>query len=520
MSWLEEVEELNRRREMALQQGGEESIARHHERGKLTIRERIDNFLDSGSFKESGRIAGGAVLNDDMKVESFQPANYVLGVGRVNNRLTAVGGEDFTLKGGSPNGAGLRRSVYAEHLAVQHKIPIVRFLEGGGGSVGGSPPDPKQPRTVGSPVFERNRMKIFGEALGSVPVASAALGPVAGFPAARLVASHFSVMTEKTAQVLIAGPSVVERALGKPITKEELGGAHVHLKNGVVNNLAVDEYDAFRQLRQFLSYMPQSVWERAPRIACDDPVDRKDESLLSVIPRDRVQTFDMHEIIESIVDRDSFFEISHQYGLGQITGFARINGQSVGVTGNDCRYFAGAMTADGCQKVRRFIEICETFHLPIVNLVDEPGFMIGPEAEAQATILYGMTTVLAAVQAEVPWASVMVRKCYGVAGAAHFSDQDYTLTWPSVDSGALPIEGGVAVAFRRQIAEAADPEAFRKEMEDQFAKSKNPYISAESFAVNDMIDPRETRPYLCDWIDLIQSQLDVLVGPRAFTYRP
>ncbi len=520
MSWLEEVKELNRRRELALQQGGEESIQRHHERGKLTIRERIDNFLDQGSFKESGRIAGGAVLDDDLKVESFSPANYVLGVGRVNNRLTAVGGEDFTLKGGSPNGAGLRRSVYAEHLAVQHKIPIVRFLEGGGGSVGGSPPDPKQPRTVGSPVFERNRMKIFGEALGSVPVASAALGPVAGFPAARLVASHFSVMTEKTAQVLIAGPSVVERALGRPITKEELGGAQVHLKNGVVNNLAIDEYDAFYQLRRFLSYMPQSVWERAPRSACSDPIDRKDESLLSAIPRDRTQTFDMHNVINSIVDKGSFFEISSQYGLGQITGLARINGQSVGVTGNDCRFFAGAMTADGSQKVRRFIEICETFHLPIINLVDEPGFMIGPEAEAQATILYGMSTVLAAVQAEVPWASIMVRKCYGVAATAHFSDQGYTLSWPSVDSGALPIEGGVAVAFRRQIAEAADPEAFRKEMEDQFAKSKNPYISAESFAVNDMIDPRETRPYLCDWIELIQPQLDVLVGPRAFTYRP
>lgn len=520
MSWSEEVKELNRRRELALQQGGEESIRRHHERGKLTIRERIDNFLDQGSFRESGRIAGGAVLDDDLKVKSFSPANYVLGVGRVNHRLTAVGGEDFTLKGGSPNGAGLRRSVYAEHLAVQHKIPIVRFLEGGGGSVGSSPADPKQPRTVGSPVFERNRMKIFGEALGSVPVASAALGPVAGFPAARLVASHFSVMTEQTAQVLIAGPSVVERALGRPVTKEELGGAQVHLKNGVVNNLAIDEYDAFYQLRRFLSYMPQSVWERAPKLSCTDPVNRMDESLLSVIPRDRAHTFDMHDVINSIVDKDSFFEISSQYGLGQIIGLARINGQSVGVTGNDCRFFAGAMTADGSQKVRRFIEICETFHLPIINLVDEPGFMIGPEAEAQATILYGMSTVLAAVQAEVPWASVMVRKCYGVAATAHFSDQGYTLSWPSVDSGALPIEGGVAVAFRKEIAEAADPEAFRKKMEDQFAKSKNPYISAESFAVNDMIDPRETRPYLCDWIELIQPQLDVLTGPRAFTYRP
>lgn len=520
MSWLEEVKELERRREMAKQQGGEESIRRHHERGKLSIRERIDNFLDRGSFKEQGKIAGGAVLDDDLKAVSFSPANYVAGVGRVNQRFTAVGGEDFTLKGGSPNGAGLRRSIYAENLALQHKIPLVRFLEGGGGSVGGSPPDPKQPRTVGTPVYEKNRMKIIGEALGAVPIASAALGPVAGFPAGRLAASHFSVMTENTAQVMIAGPAVVERALNSPITKDELGGAQVHLRSGVVHNLAVDEYDAFRQIRQFLSYMPQSVWERPPQQFCDDPVDRKDESLLSVVPRDRTQTFDMRDVIASIVDRGSFFEVSKEFGLGQITGYARINGQAVGVTGNDCQFFAGAMTADGAQKVRRFIEICDTFHLPIVNLIDEPGFMIGPDSEANGTIMHGMSTVLAAVQSVVPWASIMVRKCYGVAGAAHYSDQGYVLAWPSVDAGALPIEGGVAVAFRRQIAEADDPEAFRKKIEDEFAKARNPYLSAESFAIHDLIDPRETRPYLCDWIDLIQTQLDDLVGPVGFTYRP
>ena len=167
MSWLEEVRELERRREMARQQGGEESVQRHHQRGKLSIRERIDNFLDHNSFREQGKIAGGAVLGDDLKALSFSPANYVVGVGRVNDRFTAVGGEDFTLKGGSPNGAGLRRSIYAENLAVQHKIPLVRFLEGGGGSVGGSPPDPKQPRTVGTPVYESHENYRRGAGLGA-----------------------------------------------------------------------------------------------------------------------------------------------------------------------------------------------------------------------------------------------------------------------------------------------------------------------------------------------------------------
>ncbi len=520
MSWIDEVKQLERRRELAKLQGGEVSIRRHHEKGKLTVRERIENLLDEGSFREHGKIAGGAELNDNRQVDRFTPANYVVGVGHINRRLTAVGGEDFTLKGGSPNAAGLRRSIYAEHLAVQYKIPLVRFLEGGGGSITRVSGDPKKPRTVGNPVYERHRMKIIAEALGAVPVASAALGPVAGFPSARLVASHFSVMTKDTAQVLIAGPAVVERALGRDLSKEELGSAEVHLKSGVVNNLAEDEYDAFRQIRRFLSYMPQNVWEIAPRKPYSDPRDRQDARLLSIVPRERNLTYDMHDIIEAIVDRASFFELSSAYGLGQITGLARIAGQSVGIIANDCRYFAGAMTAEGSQKVRRFIEICDTFHLPIVNLVDEPGFMIGPESEAAGTILYGMSAVMAAVEAEVPWASIMIRKSYGVATTAHFSDGSYILAWPSVDAGALPLEGGVAVAFRRQIAEAADPEAFRQEMEEAFAKQQNPFLAAESFAYHDMIDPRETRPYLCDWIDWVQPRIATLKGPRAFTYRP
>ncbi|MCX2979450.1 propionyl-CoA carboxylase [Halieaceae bacterium IMCC14734] len=520
MSWQKEVDEINKRRRLARALGGPEAIARHHELGKLTLRERIAALLDENSFREQGAMAGAATLDDDGEVANFDPANYILGAGAINGRPVVVGGEDFTLKGGSPNAAGYRKSVYAEHLAIDMRAPLVRLMEGGGGSVAGGGGDPKQPRTVGEPPHLQPRLQIIAEAMSKVPIASAALGPVAGLPAARLVASHFRVMTQETAQVLIAGPAVVERALGVSLSKQELGGPAVHLLSGVVDNVAVDEYDALRQIRTFLSFFPQHAWQSAPRTPCSDPVDRCENALLSLVPRDRRATFDMHELIAGVVDQDSFFEYSASYGPSLITGYARLNGQSVGILANDCRFFAGAMSADGAEKTRRFIETCDSFHIPIVTFIDEPGFMIGPEAERAGTIRYGMATCLAAAASQVPWASVMVHKSFGVATTAHFAPDNYVLSWPSVASGALPVEGGVAVAFRRVIAAADNPEQKRKELEDQLASARSPYPAAESFAVNDLIDPRETRPMLCQWVEDIQPRLQTLTTPVSFGFRP
>jgi acetyl-CoA carboxylase carboxyltransferase component len=520
MSWQDRVDGIDRRRALARAQGGTDGVAKQHARGKLTVRERIDTLLDRDSFREHGRIAGGAVLDDNGDIEEFTPANYVVGFGTIANRRVVVGGEDFTLKGGSPNAAGLRKSVYAEHLAVQYRTPLVRLLEGGGGSVGSGDNNPRKPKTVGSPLYDPPRFRIIVEAMGTVPVASAALGPVAGFPAGRLVASHFSVMTKTTAQVMVGGPALVKRALGRELSKEELGGVAVHAKSGVVDNIAQDETDAFDQIRTFLSYLPQSIWERAPRLRCDDRTDRCADELLSIVPHNRRHAFDMGRVIELVVDDGSFFQMMAEYGPSLIVGLARLNGQCVGVTANDCRHLAGAMTAEAAQKMRRMIEMCDTFHLPMINFVDEPGFMIGPDAEADATIRYGMAAVAAAATASMPWASVRVHKSFGVAGAAHYGPDAYVLDWPSAESGPLPLEGGVAVAFGRDIAASADPEARRRELEERLAAARNPYGAAESFAVHDMIDPRETRPMLCEWIDWIQPRLEGLVGETRFMQRP
>lgn len=519
MSWEEEVCEINRRRKLAKQQGGEEGIARQHASGRLTIRERIDAILDEGSFQEHGKTTAIPDYDDDNNLTGFVPANYVVGFGNIGGRRVAVGGEDFTLKGGSPNSAGLRKSIYAEHLAVKYQTPLVRMLEGGGGSVKGGGSG-RRSGSGGEPVFSTPRFRIIADAMGQVPIVSVAGGAVAGFPAGRLVASHFSVMTRHTAQVMIGGPALVERALGVTMTKDELGGANVHATSGIVDNIAEDEYHAFAQARRFLSFLPSNVGQRAPRLSRDDDPGRMEEDLLTIVPRDSNARFDMREIVRMVVDMGSFFEIGATYGSSQIAGLARIDGQPVGVLANDCNVYAGAMTSEAAQKYRRFVEMCDTFHLPIVNFVDQPGFMIGPEAERNGTIRYGMAAVAAAVQASVPWASIQIHKGFGVATAAHYGPDAYVISWPSVESGALPVEGGVAVAFRREISEAKDPEAKRRELEDRLRQARSPFLRAESFGVHELIDPRETRPTLCQWIDWIQPLLDKLTGPTTFPMRP
>ena len=517
MSWENEVKELERRRHLAKQQGGKEGIAKQHAKGRLTIRERIDTLLDPNSFREHGQATASPVYDDHDEIIEYAPANYIVGFGKIDQRRIVVGGEDFTLKGGSPNAAGLRKSVYAEHLAVQYKVPLIRMLEGGGGSVKGSA---KKGGTVGEPVFTEPRFKIIADAMSEVPVVSGAMGAVAGFPAGRLVASHFSVMTKHTSQVLIGGPALVERALGVSLTKDELGGAQVHASSGVIDNLAEDEHDAFAQIKKFLSFLPSSVHERTPRYECHDSVERMEQDLLTAVPRDSNAGFDMRAIVEMIVDQESFFEMGKDFGPSQICGLAQLNGQPVGILANDCMVYAGAMTAEAAQKYRRFVEMCDTFHVPIVNFVDQPGFMIGPESEAQGTIRYGMAAVCAASQSTIPWAVIQVHKGFGVATAAHYAPGNYVLAWPSVESGALPLEGGVAVAFHREIASAENPEAKRRELEERIREARSPFPRAESFAVHELIDPRETRPILCEWIDWIQPQLDNLVGPVRFGMRP
>lgn len=517
MPWQDKAKEIDERREFAKRQGGDEAIRRQHEKGRLTIRERIDRVLDAGSLREIGPIAGAGERKEDGTL-AFTPANFVLGIGRINGRHCVVGGEDFTMGAGSPNPTGLRKSIYTEELALQHRIPLVRLHEGSGASITGS--GGKKSPTLPDPVYAPDRFESIAKCLGSVPVVSAALGAVAGLPAGRFAASHYAIMTRATSQILTGGPALVERALGVKLTKEELGGAHIHERSGLVDDVVDDEAQAFAAIRQFLSYLPQNVWNLPARIESQPPAERAANELETIVPSNRRRIYEMRKIIHGIVDSGSFFEMSRKFGPGQITGLARLAGHSVGIFASDPKHNAGSLTAAGAQKLRRFVDMCQTFHLPIVTFIDEPGFMIGPDAEREATIRHGAAALISVALSTVPWAAVQIRKSMGLANYAHRPSGAYTLAWPSAESGALPVEGGVALAFRREIAAAPDPAAKRTELEDEFAAMQSPFRQAEAFGIHDLIHPRETRSRLEEWIELAYARTAGDLGPPRFSYRP
>lgn len=519
MSWEEEVEGLRARRELAKEHGGPEQVARQHARGRLTVRERVDALVDPGSFREHGSVTGTGEEDDQGRLESFEPANVVAGVARLDGRPVVVCGDDFTVAGATYSQAGMKKGVHADELAARRRLPMVRLLEGGGARISGLGERGRSGYDLTQPSVANLAMVA---ALQQVPVVCAALGPVAGFPAARLVTSHFSIMTRNTAQVLIGGPALVERATGEKLSKEELGGPQVALRSGVVDNVADDEAGVWEQIRAFLSYLPSHVGGPPPVARIDDPRDRQEQKLLSLVPRQRRRAYKMRKLIDAIVDLGSFFEIAPLFGRSQIIGLARLDGRSVGIFANDPVHQGGSMTAQSARKVRRFVELCDQFNLPVVALVDEPGFLIGSEAEKAGTIRFGAEALVAAMQSRVPWVSVIVRKSFGVAAGVHLGPGSTTLAWPSAEFGAMPIEGGVALAYRKEIEAAPDPEAHRRQLEDELAQAQSVFPRAEEFGVHELIDPRETRPRLCDWLDEVQHQLraNLTLGAPRYGARP
>jgi acetyl-CoA carboxylase carboxyltransferase component len=520
VTWEPELDELRRREELARLMGGEERVARQHASGRLTVRERIDRLFDPDSFHETGGIAGKASYDEHGELTDFLPANMIVGQGRIGGRRAAVQGDDFTVRGGAADAAIWEKMVWAERLAHDFRIPLVRLVDGtgGGGSV-------KSLETMGFtyvPLVPGWDLTVAN--LSRVPVVAAALGPVAGLGAARVVASHFSVIVRDLAQLFVAGPPVVAAAMGESPDKEELGGARTQTAAGAVDNEAADEDDALDQLRRFLSYLPDNAWELPPVVAATDPADRREEELLSIVPRDRRKPYKVRRILEAVFDSGSVFELGARYGGSLVTAFARLGGRPVGVLASDPRFYGGGMTAAASDKLVRFVDTCDQFRVPIVNFVDQPGFLIGSEAERQGTIRRGTRAMYASYQATVPWVSVLVRKVFGVAGAGHGNAQGLNLrfAWPSGDWGSLPIEGGIQAAYRRELEAAADPAALLDEIVERLNSVRSPFRTAERFGVEEIIDPRDTRPILCDWAEraheLVRHELGG--GPKGRGIRP
>ena len=516
MSWQREVTELDRQTGFAKEMGGADSVAFHHSRGRLTVRERVALLEDSGTFHEIGAIAGTADWEDD-EVVGLKPANSVTGTVRIDGRKVAFSGGDFTIRGGSADAAVGNKGSFAEGLALKARIPYVRLLDATGGSV-------KTFEKIGRTYLPGNAgTNLSAELLQYVPVVSAVLGSVAGLPAVQACMCHFNVMVKNTSQVFVAGPKVVEQATGQAITKEDLGDERIQVKNGVIMNLAEDEADAIAQVRRFLSYLPANVWEEPPVITPEDDPGRREESLIGAVPRNRRRIYEPRRILDAVLDKDSFFEIGPYYGRARVTGLARVNGYPVGVMANHPKFNGGSMDIAAGEKTIRLIELCDTFHLPLVYFADEPGFSVGRAQEELGIVRAGARIVTTLTQSKTPYVCFVLRQLYGVAGGLHQRGTGLyrRYCWPSTHGGSMHIEGGTAIAYKRDIENADDPEAKRAEIEARLQSISSPFRNAHAFGIEEIIDPRETRPLLVDFIEDAWRVVRTQLGPgHGVSYRP
>jgi len=525
-------------------------VVRQRSRGKLTCRERISLLLDDGSFREIGSATGFASYDEDGNVLEFTPSNHVGGWGKIDGRTAIVCADDFTSRGGHADGAIGAKSGHLDRLSIEMLAPSVRLLDGssGGGSVAAMVPAQRKDgesaaqESTGAITAGRPRVtggggsflpghlgsSMFAEQLATVPVVNMLLGSVVGIGAAKAVLGHFSVMVRDIAQLFVAGPPVVSHAMGYDISKEDLGDWRIHCRNGSVDNLAETEEEAAAMARRFLSYLPANVYEAPPILPSNpsDPADRRDEELFTLVPRKRTTTFDIRKAIRLMADEGSFFEMGSLWGTDQVTGFVRFNGYPLGVIASDSQHVnGGALTADGCSKLTRHLDVCDLFHIPVLNLVDNPGFAVGLEHETAGTIRKGGEWMIAFAQVNVPIFTVLMRRSFGVAGNNYATPRSRPMVrvaWPAADVGGIPPEGGIEAAYKRQLAEAEDPVALRAEINARIESARGPLGPLSRFQIEEIIDPRDTRRLVCEWAETayrVVSQPSRL-GPRALQFRP
>jgi acetyl-CoA carboxylase carboxyltransferase component len=515
MSWKSHIDELRARERLAEEMGGEERVARQRSQGKLTVRERIAFLADPGSFHEVGKIAGKAGYGPDDEIAEFLPATMVFGRATLDGRPAVILGDDFTVRGGASDASIAGKMLMAEQMAHEYGMPIVRMVDGtgGGGSVKSLETNPRTyiPTTPAWEWLVANMQR--------APVVSLALGPCAGLGAGRVAASHFSVMVRGLSQVFVAGPPVA-KAIGEDVDKEGLGGWEIQGRNGVIDNVVDSESEAFAAARRFLSYLPLNSDELPPVLPSNDDPKRKEQFLLDIVPKDGKTPYKPRRIIEAVVDKGSFFEIGELWGRPVVTGLARMDGHPVAVLAGDPFFLDGAWTADACDKVIRHFDLADTFHLPIVHFVDCPGFAVGVKHEKAGVTRHGVRAMAAIYQAQVPILPVVIRKAYGLAGSAMFNPTRtrWRYCWPSGDWGSLPMAGGIEAAYKRQLEASKDPEAELKALYKKFEAMRSPFRTAEAFIAEEIIDPRDTRPLVVDFVHHAYRALKT--GPRSYGMRP
>ena len=494
---IEKIKELIAKREQARLGGGEKAIEKQHARGKYTARERIDMLVDEGSFEEYDMFKLHRCHNFGMEKKQYLGDGVVAGSATVDGRLVYVYAQDFTVNGGSLSETMSQKICKIMDMAMTMGAPVICMNDSGGARI----QEGINALAGYGEIFERNIL-----ASGVIPQISGIFGPCAGGAVYSPALTDFTLMMENTSYMFLTGPKVVKSVTGEDVDSENLGGASVHAtKSGVTHFTAKTEEEAMDMIKKLLSYIPSNNTEDAPRVACDDPINRMDDSLNDILPDDPNKAYDMYKVITAITDNGEFFEVQPKFAKNIITGFARFNGQSVGIVANQPSAYAGVLDVNASRKGARFVRYCDAFNIPIVSLVDVPGFLPGTGQEYNAVILHGAQLLYAYGEATVPKSTINLRKSYGGSHIVMGCKQlraDLNFAWPTAEIAVMGASGAVAVLCAKEAKEKKDAgedvKAFLAEKEEEYTEMfANPYQAAQYGYIDDVIEPRNTRFRIC-----------------------
>ncbi len=489
---LEKVKELIELREKARMGGGQKGIDSQHAKGKYTARERINMLLDEGSFEEFDMFMTHRCHNFGMEKKNYLGDGVVTGYGTIAGRLVYVFAQDFTVIGGSLSETLAQKICKVMDMAMKNGAPCIGLNDSGGARI----QEGVNALAGYSEIFERNIL-----ASGVVPQISAILGPCAGGAVYSPALTDFIIMSEGTSYMFLTGPAVVKQVLGENVTQEELGGAAVHAtKSGVAQFKAATEEEAIATIRELMSYLPQNNMEEPPYVPTEDPIDRKEDSLNEIIPDSPNAPYDMYEVIGAIVDDGKFLEVHKDYAKNLIVGFGRFGGTAVGIVANQPKYLAGVLDINSSRKGARFVRFCDAFNIPVVTLVDVPGFLPGTQQEYGGIIVHGAKLLYAYGEATIPKVTITLRKSYGGSHIVMSCKQlrgDINYAWPTANIAVMGADGAVAVLYAKELKAEEDPDK-RKELEEARKKEYNdlfcnPYNAAKYGYIDDVIEPRNTR---------------------------
>jgi len=508
MSMQDKIKELLEQREKARMGGGEKKIASQHQKGKFTARERLDMLLDEGSFEEFDMFVSHRCIDFGLGEEHYLSDGVVTGYGTIDGRLVYVFSQDFTVFGGSLSEMFAAKICKIMDKAIKVGAPVIGINDSGGARI------QEGVKSLGgyAEIFQRNIL-----ASGLIPQISAIFGPCAGGAVYSPALTDFNIMTKKTSYMFVTGPKVVKSVTGEEVTSEELGGAMVHsTRSGVAHFVSDTEEEGIMLIRKLLSFLPQNNLEDPPLAFCDDPIDRLEDSLNEIIPESTQKPYDVKQVIEAIVDYHEYLEVQRDYAPNIVTAFARFNGMSVGIVANQPNYLAGVLDINASRKAARFVRFCDAFNIPIVTLVDVPGFLPGTAQEYGGIILHGAKLLYAYGEATVPKVTVILRKAYGgaydVMSSKHLRG-DINYAWPGAEIAVMGPKGAIEVLLSRELSSIEDEKAkiaFLMQKEEEYKqKFANPYVAAKHGYLDDVIEPRNTRFRIIRALQSLATKKDV-----------